>query len=86
VSTGSTPSRVRHQLPLLAWLVLVWILLWGTLSWANVVSGVVVALLLMLLLPLPPVAGGARVRPLSSMRTPGGCRGSAGSRPRTLPR
>jgi multicomponent Na+:H+ antiporter subunit E len=59
---------LRHQLPLLAWLVVVWILLWGTFSWANVVSGVVVALLVMLLLPLPPVVGGTRVRPLSLLR------------------
>ena len=27
--------RLRHQLPLLVWLVFVWILLWGTWSWAN---------------------------------------------------
>jgi len=57
-------SRLRHQLPLLAWLVLVWILLWGTWSWANVLSGVTVALVVMLVLPLPPVVGGTRVRPL----------------------
>jgi multicomponent Na+:H+ antiporter subunit E len=62
VEPGS--SRLRHQLPLLAWLVLVWILLWGTWSWANVLSGVTVALVVMLVLPLPPVVGGTRVRPL----------------------
>ncbi len=56
--------RLRHQLPLLVWLVFVWILLWGTWSWANVLSGLTVALLVMLLLPLPTVVGGARVRPL----------------------
>jgi multicomponent Na+:H+ antiporter subunit E len=54
---------VRHQLPLLVWLVLVWMLLWGTWSWANLISGTVVALAVTLLLPLPPVVGGARVRP-----------------------
>jgi multicomponent Na+:H+ antiporter subunit E len=68
VSTGPTPSGLRHQLPLLVWLVFVWLLLWGTFSWANVVSGVVVALLIMVLLPLPPVVGGTRVRPLSLLR------------------
>ena len=68
MSTGPAPSGLRHQLPLLAWLVVVWILLWGTFSWANVVSGVVVGLLVMLLLPLPPVEGGTRVRPLSLLR------------------
>jgi multicomponent Na+:H+ antiporter subunit E len=64
VSIEPAPSRLRHQLPLLVWLVFVWILLWGTWSWANVVSGVTVALVVMLLLPLPPVVGGTRVRPL----------------------
>ncbi len=59
-----SPLRLRHQLPLLAWLVLVWMLLWGTLSWANLLSGAAVALLVTLLLPLPHVVGGTRVRPL----------------------
>ena len=36
VTAGPAASRLRHQLPLLAWLVVVWILLWGTFSWANV--------------------------------------------------
>jgi len=60
--------RLRHQVPLLAWLVLVWILLWGTWSWANLLSGIAVALVVMLLLPLPPVVGGLRVRPLPLVR------------------
>jgi multicomponent Na+:H+ antiporter subunit E len=64
VTVEPGPSRLRHRLPLLAWLVLVWILLWGTWSWANVLSGVTVALVVMLVLPLPPVVGGTRVRPL----------------------
>ena len=60
--------RLRHQIPLLVWLVLVWILLWGTWSWANLLSGLAIALVVMLLLPLPPVAGGPRVRPLPLVR------------------
>jgi multicomponent Na+:H+ antiporter subunit E len=60
--------QVRHQLPLTIWLVLVWILLWGTWSWANLLSGLAVALGVMLLLPLPPVVGGIRVRPLPLVR------------------
>ncbi|MCF6509292.1 Na+/H+ antiporter subunit E [Blastococcus sp. MG754426] len=60
--------RLRHQLPLLVWLVLVWNLLWGTWSWANLLGGVVVALAVTLLLPLPPVEGGARVRPIAFVR------------------
>ncbi|MGY1694802.1 Na+/H+ antiporter subunit E [Geodermatophilus sp. SYSU D00814] len=58
-------TRLRHQVPLIAWLVLVWMLLWGTWSWANLLSGLVVALVLLVLLPLPHVVGGTRVRPLA---------------------
>ena len=57
-------TRLRHQIPLAVWLVLVWILLWGTWSWANLISGVAVALVVMVLMPLPPVVGGGRLRPL----------------------
>jgi multicomponent Na+:H+ antiporter subunit E len=62
VSADRSPLRLRHQLPLLAWLVVVWILLWGSWSWANLLSGAAVALLVTLLLPLPSVTGGTRVR------------------------
>ncbi|MGY1621372.1 Na+/H+ antiporter subunit E [Geodermatophilus sp. SYSU D00965] len=65
-------TRLRHQVPLLAWLVLVWILLWGTWSWANVVSGVVVALVVTVFLPLPHVVGGVRLRPLPLLAFLGG--------------
>ena len=61
---GGPAHRMRHQLPLLLWLVLVWNLLWGTWSWANLLSGAAVALVITTLLPLPPVVGGVRVRPL----------------------
>jgi multicomponent Na+:H+ antiporter subunit E len=60
--SGPAAGQLRHQLPLLVWLVLVWILLWGTWSWANVLSGLLVALAVTVLLPLPAVVGGLRVR------------------------
>ncbi|MGY1635599.1 Na+/H+ antiporter subunit E [Geodermatophilus sp. SYSU D00742] len=62
MSVEPVATRLRHQVPLVAWLVLVWMLLWGTWSWANVISGVVVALAVLVLLPLPHVVGGVRVR------------------------
>lgn len=62
--SGPAAGQLRHQLPLLGWLVLVWILLWGTWSWANLLSGMAVALVVTVLLPLPAVVGGLRVRPL----------------------
>ena len=52
----------------LCWLILVWILLWGTFSAANVVSGLAIALVITLLLPLPAVPVEGRLHPLSLLR------------------
>ncbi|HEX2073144.1 MAG TPA: Na+/H+ antiporter subunit E [Geodermatophilus sp.] len=60
-------ANVRHNVPLLVWLVLVWILLWGTWSWANLISGIAVALAVTLVLPLPSIVGGLRFRPLPAL-------------------
>jgi multicomponent Na+:H+ antiporter subunit E len=62
VTIEPAATRLRHQGPLIVWLVLVWILLWGTWSWANLLSGLLVALGVLTLLPLPHVVGGTRVR------------------------
>ncbi|MFE0805940.1 Na+/H+ antiporter subunit E [Streptomyces sp. NPDC058848] len=56
------------DLPLIAWLTVIWILLWGTLSWANLVNGVIVAVSLCLAFPLPAVDLGLRLRPLGILR------------------
>ena len=58
----------RLALRWVCWLVLVWILLWGTFSAANVLSGLLVALVIILLLPLPVVPVEGRVHPLSLIR------------------
>ena len=55
--------RVTSRLPLAVWLALVWTGLWGDVSWANVLGGVAVAVLLLLALPLPATPGGSRLRP-----------------------
>jgi len=60
--------RLRDQVPLLVALVLVWNLLWGTWSWANLVSGIVVAVAVTWLLPLPPVTDGAGFHPVAVLR------------------
>jgi multicomponent Na+:H+ antiporter subunit E len=52
----------------LCWLVLVWMLLWGSFCAAYVLCGLVVALVRTLLLPLPAVPVEGRVRPLSLFR------------------
>ncbi|MCZ2817458.1 Na+/H+ antiporter subunit E [Modestobacter sp. VKM Ac-2984] len=59
-------SPIR-RLPLLVWLVLIWNLLWGTWSWANLITGVLVALAVTVILPLPAVSGGARLHPVAAL-------------------
>ncbi|MCZ2818805.1 Na+/H+ antiporter subunit E [Modestobacter sp. VKM Ac-2977] len=67
----SGAMRLRHQLPVLIWLVLIWILLWGTWSWANLLSGILVAVVVTNVLPLPAVIAGARLRPVPLLRFAG---------------
>jgi multicomponent Na+:H+ antiporter subunit E len=55
--------RERVSVPMLVWLVVLWLLLWGDLSWANVISGTLLGLLVTIVLPLPTVEFGLRIRP-----------------------
>ena len=59
------PTRVALAPRLLrvGWLTLVWVLLWGTFSWANLLGGLAVAAVVLVALPLPPVPAGHRPRP-----------------------
>ncbi|MEU9358377.1 Na+/H+ antiporter subunit E [Streptomyces sp. NPDC048301] len=59
------------DLPLIAWLTLIWVLLWSTLTWANVVTGVVVAVTVCLAFPLPQVDLGLRLHPWGILRLAG---------------
>jgi multicomponent Na+:H+ antiporter subunit E len=52
----------------LCWLMLVWVLLWGKVSAANILGGLAVAVLITVLLPLPVVPVDGRVHPLSLLR------------------
>ncbi len=49
---------------ILCWLILVWILLWGNISAANILSGLAIALLITVFLPLPTVPVEGRFHPL----------------------
>ncbi|MEV3903160.1 Na+/H+ antiporter subunit E [Mycobacterium sp. NPDC050551] len=60
--------RIALRAWVLCWLVLVWIFLWGTFSAANIVSGLAVALVITVLLPLPPVPVEGRIHLLSVLR------------------
>ncbi|WP_309222973.1 Na+/H+ antiporter subunit E [Micromonospora sp. CP22] len=64
----SRSARHRNQIIAMTGLVTVWVLLWGTLSWANVISGLVVAAILIAVFPLPPVTFAGRIHPLGMLR------------------
>jgi len=59
---------VAVQWPTMVWLTVVWILLWGDLHLGNVLAGLAVALGVTLLLPLPAIASGGRLRPIGLAR------------------
>lgn len=59
------PARYRAlQLPVLVWLTVVWVALWGDVSVVTVVGGFIVAVISCLVFPLPPLRLDLRVRPL----------------------
>ena len=61
----SRPARHRAVQPLaVVWLTLVWLALWGEVAPLYVLGGVVVAVGICLVFPLPPLDLAARVRPL----------------------
>lgn len=59
------PSRYRALQPsALLWLTAVWVVLWGDVSVANIVSGAALAVFVSLVFPLPPIHMRLRIRPL----------------------
>ncbi|GIJ31144.1 Na+/H+ antiporter subunit E [Micromonospora sediminimaris] len=64
----SRTARRRNQVIAVTALVAVWVLLWGTLSWANIIGGLVVAAVLLAVFPLPPVTFAGRIHPLPMLR------------------
>jgi len=68
VSLHPRRRRVPVQLRSLVWLTLVWVLLWGDLSVGNVLSGLAIAWVVSVVMPLPPIAAKGRVRPLALAR------------------
>jgi multicomponent Na+:H+ antiporter subunit E len=53
---------------MVCWLILIWVLLWGTISAANILSGLAIALVITVLLPLPPVPVEGRLHPVPLLR------------------
>ncbi|MFE1363936.1 Na+/H+ antiporter subunit E [Streptomyces anulatus] len=64
---GTRRRRVL-DLPLIAWLTVIWVLLWSTLTWANVITGLVVSVAVCLAFPLPRVDLGLRLHPWGILR------------------
>ncbi|MFI6241005.1 Na+/H+ antiporter subunit E [Micromonospora sp. NPDC050795] len=56
-------GRWRDQAVALGWLVVVWILLWGDVNWANLIGGLLVGAAVLVFYPLPAVSFGGRLRP-----------------------
>ena len=48
-------QRIWRQLPLIIALILLWMILWGTLSWLSLISGIIVAFVITRVFYLPPV-------------------------------
>jgi multicomponent Na+:H+ antiporter subunit E len=61
-------ARWRDRAITAAVLLAVWMLLWGVLSWANLISGLLVAAVVLAVFPLPPVTLTGRPRPLGLLR------------------
>jgi len=66
-STRTQKKRLRvrmlHQLPLIVVLVILWMLLWGNVSWLNLVTGLVLAIVVTRVFYLPPVDLTGRLHP-----------------------
>ena len=60
------PERRRIVLhwPAVLFIILVWSLLWGNFSIANVVSGLAIAIVVVAVFPLPPILATGRARPI----------------------
>ncbi|MEV0154717.1 Na+/H+ antiporter subunit E [Micromonospora sp. NPDC050686] len=61
-------ARWRNRVVAVTGLATMWVLLWGTLSWANVITGLVIAAVLLVVFPLPPVTFAGRIRPVGLLR------------------
>lgn len=58
-----TRSSIVQQLPLLFVLVVLWMLLWGAVSWLNLVTGIILAIVVTRVFYLPPVDLSGRFNP-----------------------
>ncbi|WP_374928727.1 Na+/H+ antiporter subunit E [Kytococcus sedentarius] len=64
----SRTMRDRVDLRAIVLLTLVWVMLWGSLGWLDVIGGVIVAVLVCLFFPLPRLEVPMAVRPVALLR------------------
>jgi multicomponent Na+:H+ antiporter subunit E len=64
-------TRWRDRLVAAGAMVVVWMLLWGVFSWANLISGLAVAAVVLTVFPLPPVTFAGRPHALGLVRLVG---------------
>jgi multicomponent Na+:H+ antiporter subunit E len=62
-TTRPLGARIWQQVPLLVALVVLWMLLWGSISWLNLVTGAVLALVVTRAFYLPPIELSGRFHP-----------------------
>ncbi|WP_338694075.1 Na+/H+ antiporter subunit E [Streptomyces sp. Q6] len=70
-SPDQEPRRRRIDLPLIVWLTVIWMLLWSVPNWGNLIGGVLIAVVLCLVFPLPRVELALRLRPFGILRLAG---------------
>lgn len=65
--SATRATRPRRRLPWvrIAGLAVVWVLFWGDLSVANLISGLLLGVLIALVFPLPPIEFHGRFRPVA---------------------
>lgn len=57
----------RRHLPSIAWLTVVWLLLWGDVTAVTVIGGILVSAVIVVLFPFPPVRVSGAFRPLATL-------------------
>ncbi|MGC5050739.1 Na+/H+ antiporter subunit E [Micromonospora sp. DT48] len=56
-------GRWRDQMIAYGWLVVAWNLFWGEFTWGNLLGGLLIATVVLVFFPLPPVTFNGRLRP-----------------------
>lgn len=69
--TARLTRRARDWLIAAGVLTAMWMLLWGVFSWAALLSGLAVSVVIVVVFPLPPVTYAGRPRPVGMLRFAG---------------